>query len=152
LKPSNILLDDQGVPHLTDFGLAKRSDEDSDLTVTGEILGSPNYMAPEQANPKLGSASPASDVYSIGAILYHLLTGRPPFMAESVAQTLRLLAEGEPVSPRLLRRGVSRDLETICLKCLETDPALRYPSAKELADELDRFLQNKPIHARPVSL
>ncbi|HTL55882.1 MAG TPA: serine/threonine-protein kinase [Candidatus Limnocylindrales bacterium] len=152
LKPSNILLDDHGMPHITDFGLAKRSDDDSDLTVTGEILGSPNYMAPEQADPELASASPASDVYSIGAILYHLLTGRPPFMAESIAQTLRLLAEGGPVSPRLLRRGLSRDLETICLKCLETDPALRYPSAKELAEELDRFHQNKPIRARPLSL
>ncbi len=152
LKPSNILLDDQGAPHITDFGLAKRSDDESDLTLTGEILGSPNYMAPEQADPRLGSASPASDVYSIGAILYHLLTGRPPFMADSIAQTLRLLAEGRPVSPRLLRRGLSRDLETICLKCLETNPALRYQSAKKLADELDRFQRNEPIRARPVGL
>jgi eukaryotic-like serine/threonine-protein kinase len=108
-------------------------------------------MAPEQADPKLASACPASDVYSLGAMLYHLLTGRPPFMAGTVAQTLRLLAEGGPVPPRLLRRGVSRDLETICLKCLETDPALRYPTAQELADELDRFQKNKPICARPVS-
>jgi serine/threonine protein kinase/WD40 repeat protein len=151
LKPSNILLDAQGVPHITDFGLAKRWDDDTELTLTGEILGSPNYMAPEQADPNLAATSPASDVYSLGAMLYHLLTGRPPFMAETVAQTLRLVAEGGPVSPRLLRRGVSRDLETICLKCLDTDPGLRYQSAQELADELDRFQRNQPIRARPLS-
>jgi WD40 repeat protein len=150
LKPSNILLDNQGVPHITDFGLAKRADGDVDLTLTGEILGSPNYMAPEQADPNLGPATPASDVYSLGAMLYHLLTGRPPFMAETVAQTLRLLAEGGPVPLRLVRRDVSRDLETICLKCLETAPALRYQSAQELAQELNCFLRDKPIRARPV--
>jgi WD40 repeat protein/predicted Ser/Thr protein kinase len=151
LKPSNILLDDKGVPHITDFGLAKRWDDDTNLTLTGEILGSPNYMAPEQADPKVGPTGPASDVYSLGAMLYHLLTGRPPFMADTVAQTLRLVVEGGPVSPRLLRRGFSRDLETICLKCLERNPELRYRSAQELADELDRFLRNQPIRARPVS-
>jgi WD40 repeat protein len=150
LKPSNILLDNEGVPHITDFGLAKRSNDDGDLTLTGEILGSPNYMAPEQADPKLASATPASDVYSLGAILYHLLTGRPPFVADTVAQTLRLLADGGPVPPRLLRPGVARDLETICLKCLETDPKRRYQSAQELWEELDRFHKSRPIRARPI--
>src|SRR5207245_8576562 len=112
LKPSNVLLDHLGVPHITDFGLAKRADGDADLTLTGQILGSPNYMAPEQADPHLGPTTVASDVYSLGAMLYHLLTGRPPCMAETVTKTLRLVAEGEPVSPSLLHPGVSRDLET----------------------------------------
>ena len=150
LKPSNVLLDKMGVPHITDFGLAKRADADADLTLTGQILGSPNYMAPEQADPSLGPTTAASDVYSLGAILYHLLTGRPPFMAETVTQTLRLVAEGGPVPPRLLRPGLSRDLETICLKCLELDPRLRYPSAKQVADELGCFLRDEPIRARRV--
>jgi WD40 repeat protein len=152
LKPSNVLLDPLGVPHITDFGLAKRSDEENDLTVTGQILGSPNYMAPEQADPNLGPTTAASDVYSLGAMLYHLLTGRPPFLAETVTQTLRLVADGEPVAPSLLHAGVSRDLETICLKCLETNPKQRYSSARELAEELGRFLRDEPIRARPVSL
>jgi WD40 repeat protein len=150
LKPSNVLLDEFGVPHITDFGLAKRADAAQDLTLTGQILGSPNYMAPEQAEPKLGPASPASDVYSLGAMLYHLLTGLPPFMGETVTQTLRLVVESEPVPPRLLRPGVPRDLETICLKCLEKDPNQRYPSARELADELGRVERHEPIKARPV--
>jgi WD40 repeat protein len=151
LKPSNVLIDELGVPHITDFGLAKRSDDDTDLTLSGQILGSPNYMAPEQADPDLGPTTVASDVYSLGAMLYHLLTGRPPFRADTVAQTLRLVVEGQPMSPGLLHRGLSRDLETICLKCLETAPGLRYASAGELADELGRFLNNRPIRARPLS-
>jgi WD40 repeat protein len=151
LKPSNVLLDPLGVPHITDFGLAKRSDEDTDLTMTGQILGSPNYMAPEQADPTLAPTTAASDVYSLGAMLYHLLTGRPPFLAETVTQTLRLVGEGNPVAPSLLHTGVSRDLETICLKCLETNPRLRYSSAHELAEELGCFLRDEPIRARPVS-
>jgi len=150
LKPSNVLLDDLDVPHITDFGLAKRSDEDADLTLTGQILGSPNYMAPEQADPRNGPTTAASDVYSLGAMLYHLLTGRPPFMAETVARTLRLVAEGDPVWPRLLHPELSRDLETICLKCMELDPKLRYASAQELADELGCFLRDEPIRARPI--
>jgi serine/threonine protein kinase len=150
LKPSNVLLDKMGVPHITDFGLAKRSDADTDLTLTGQILGSPNYMAPEQADPSLAPTTAASDVYSLGAILYHLLTGRPPFMAGTVTQTLRLVAEGGPVAPGLLHPGLSRDLETICLKCLELDPRLRYPSAREVVEELACFLKDEPIRARRI--
>jgi WD40 repeat protein/predicted Ser/Thr protein kinase len=150
LKPSNVLVDAQGVPHVTDFGLAKRSDGDADLTLAGQVLGTPNYMPPEQAEAKDRQGSVAGDVYSMGAILYHLLTGRPPFIAESVTQTLRLVSEIDPVSPRLLNPDVPRDLETICLRCLEKNPQRRYASAQELADELGRFLRHEPIHARPV--
>jgi WD40 repeat protein len=165
LKPSNVLMDADGVPHITDFGLAKKVESTigveagagrradilpTDLTLTGQVLGSPNYMPPEQANPKSGPATPASDVYSLGAILYHLLTGRPPHLADTVAQTLRLVMEGDPVPPRLLHPALSRDLETICLKCLEKEPPRRYGSARELADELGRFLRDEPIQARPI--
>jgi len=152
LKPSNVLLDEQGLPHITDFGLVKRSGAEADLTQTGQILGSPNYMAPEQADPDLAPTSAASDVYALGAILYHLLAGGPPFHAETVAQTLRLVIEQQPVPPRLLNPGAPRDLETICLRCLEKVPRLRYASAQELADELGRFLQGEPIRARPIGV
>jgi predicted Ser/Thr protein kinase len=158
LKPSNILIDASDQPHITDFGLAKRlrSGADSaaktqDLTVAGQIVGTPNYMPPEQANPKLGEPTAASDVYSLGAILYQLLTARAPFMAETLTQTLRLVVETEAVSPRLLNPGVPRDLETICTKCLQKEPARRYGSACELAEELGRFLRNEPIRARPIN-
>jgi eukaryotic-like serine/threonine-protein kinase len=152
LKPSNILIDAFGAPHITDFGLAKREDRDADLTLSGQVLGTPNYMPPEQAEPKGAQTTAASDIYSLGAILYQMLTGRPPFMAETLPQTLRLVAEAEPVSPRLLNPGVPRDLETICLKCLEKDPQRRYNSGEELARELNRFLRDEPICARPVGL
>jgi WD40 repeat protein/predicted Ser/Thr protein kinase len=159
LKPSNVLIDDAGHPHITDFGLAKRvgpvldsGQELASLTVSGEVLGTPNYMPPEQAEPGQGSATAAGDVYSLGAILYQLLTGRPPFMAETLAGTLRLVAEGNVVKPRLLNPGLARDLETICLKALEKDPRRRYATAQELADELACFLRGEPIQAQPIRL
>ncbi len=150
LKPSNVLVDAFDAPHVTDFGLAKRSDGDADLTLTGQVLGTPNYMPPEQAEAKGRPSGVAGDVYSLGAILYHLLTGRAPFLAESITQTLRLVTETEPILPRLLKPDAPRDLETICLKCLEKDAHRRYASAQELADELSRFLRDEPIRARPL--
>jgi serine/threonine protein kinase/WD40 repeat protein len=158
LKPSNILIDASGQPHITDFGLAKRLTSDADsatqsqeLTVTGQIVGTPNYMPPEQVDPKLGEPTAASDVYSLGAILYQLLTARAPFMAETLTKTLRLVVETETVSPRLLNPSVRRDLETICSKCLQKNPRHRYTSARDLSDELGRFLRDEPIRARPIS-
>jgi WD40 repeat protein/predicted Ser/Thr protein kinase len=150
LKPSNVLIDEADQPHITDFGLAKRVDADQDLTLSGQVIGTPNYMPPEQADPKRGQTTPASDVYSLGAILYHLITGRAPFMAETLTQTLRLVVESEHVSPQLLNPSLPQDLETICLKCLEKEPERRYGSARELADELSRFLRDEPIRARPL--
>ena len=156
LKPSNVLIDNQGKPHVTDFGLAKRLDDSnpetssSELTVSGQVLGSPNFMPPEQAAGKHRELTPASDVYSLGALLYHVLTGRPPFLADSIPATLRLVSETEPVAPRLLTPTIPRDLETICLKCLQKDPHRRYATARELADELGRFVRDDPIRARPI--
>jgi serine/threonine protein kinase len=143
-----VLIDHDDQPHVTDFGLAKRLDTDSDLTLSGQVLGSPNYMSPEQASGKRGQVSRASDVYSLGAILFHLLTGRPPFVAESVNDTIQLVLEREPITPRVLVMGIPKDLETICLKCLQKEPGKRYPTARELAEELERFLDDKPIQAR----
>jgi WD40 repeat protein len=157
LKPSNILVDPFDQPKVTDFGLAKRVTDsqasmlDHQLTVTGQVLGSPNYMAPEQAARKPGGVNRSTDVYALGAILYHLLTGRPPFAGETLAETLKEVLETEPVSPRLLNTSVPRDLDTVCLKCLEKEPRRRYPTAQELADELGRLLQGEPIHARRTS-
>lgn len=151
LKPSNILLDDRGQPHVTDFGLAKVLKSRSDLTLSGQVLGSPSYMAPEQASGRRGTVDARTDVYALGAILYELLSGRPPFQAETSLETLKLVVESEPVSPSLLNPGLPRDLETICLKCLEKSPARRYANAQMVADELGRYLDRKPILARPVS-
>ena len=151
LKPSNILLDAEGQPHVTDFGLAKRFDGDSSLTLTGQVLGSPSYMPPEQAGADRGKVGRRSDVFSLGAMLYHAVTGRPPFAGETMNETLDQVFHREPLSPRLLNAGVPRDLETICLKCLEKEPARRYSTARELAEELGRFLGDEPIQARPVS-
>lgn len=150
LKPANILLDQNGQPKVTDFGLAKKTESDSGLTGTGQILGTPAYMPPEQASGGVDDVGPLADVYSIGAILYCLLTGRPPFQASSSMDTLIQVLEQEPVSPRQLNHGVSKDLETISLKCLEKNPQRRYSSAQELADELQRLLEGSPIKARPV--
>jgi WD40 repeat protein/tRNA A-37 threonylcarbamoyl transferase component Bud32 len=151
LKPSNVLIDAHGQPHVTDFGLAKRLEGDSQLTGTEQILGTPSYMPPEQGRGDRRQIGFASDVYSLGAILYELLTGRPPFRGESPVATIRQVLESEPVSPRRLNPAVSRDLETICLKCLEKEPAKRYATAQALADELDRFVRGMPIQARPIS-
>jgi len=150
LKPSNILIDGEGEPHVSDFGLARNLASDSDLTMTGQALGSPHYIPPEQAEGRREAHTAASDVYGLGAILYHLLAGRPPFVGETVPAILRQLAESEPVPPRLLNPDVPGDLETICLKCLEKNPARRYWTARELAEELERFLRDEPIRARPI--
>ncbi len=154
LKPANILIDNQGQPHVTDFGLAKSTLEDAtiaDLTATGQILGTPSYMSPEQASGKHGNISVASDVYSLGAIMYACLAGRGPFVAESVVDTIRQVLEKEPVAVRLLNPRTPKDLENICLKCLQKEPHRRYPTAHELACDLDRFLAGRPVAARPVA-
>lgn len=151
LKPSNILVDRAtNQPHVTDFGLARRMDGESSLTMTGQVLGSPHFMPPEQAGAERGKIGRTSDIYSLGGILYYLLTARAPFQGESLESTLHQVLHAEPVPPRLLNPVVPRDVEVICLKCLEKDPGRRYQTAIELAAELDRFLANEPIHARPA--
>src|SRR5206468_2127996 len=136
LKPSNVLIDALGQVRITDFGLAKKLDGSSDLTVTGQMVGTPNYLAPEAAAGRHADVGPASDVYAIGALLYELVTGRPPFLAQSLQETLLHIRDAEPVRLRELNAGIPRDLETICLHCLEQDPRRRYGSARELAEEL----------------
>ena len=150
LKPANILLAAESVPKLTDFGLAKCLGSDSGLTRTEVVMGSPSYMAPEQAEGRAREVGPAADVYALGAILYELLTGRPPFKGASVLQTLEQVRHAEPVPPARLQPGLPRDAETICLKCLMKAPDRRYASAAELAEDLRRFLDRRPIHARRV--
>jgi WD40 repeat protein len=150
LKPANILLDGAGQPYVADFGLAKRVERNTKLTHSGAIVGTPSYMAPEQARAEK-ALSTAADTYSLGAILYHLLTGRPPFQAPTPLDTVLRLLNQEPVFPRQIDRGVDADLETICLKCLEKDPAKRYASAETLAEDLERWLRGEPILARPVT-
>jgi eukaryotic-like serine/threonine-protein kinase len=149
LKPGNILLDAQGTPRVTDFGLAKRLDADAGLTSTGQVMGTPSYMPPEQAAGR-ADLGPTADVYSLGAVLYALLTGRPPFQAAGAMDTLMQVLEKDPVPVRQLNAAVPGDLETICLKCLEKEPARRYTTAQGLGDDLYRFLAGEPIVARPV--
>jgi len=150
LKPANILLDSKGNPRVTDFGLAKKREVDSGLTGSGQIMGTPSYMPPEQAGGGRGEVGPAADVYALGATLYCLITGRPPFQAATPMDTVIQVISDEPVPPRRLNPAVDRDIDTICLRCLEKEPTKRYASAAALAEELARFLAGEPILARPV--
>jgi WD40 repeat protein/tRNA A-37 threonylcarbamoyl transferase component Bud32 len=151
LKPANILLTTEGVPKISDFGLAKRTEYDARLTGSGGVLGTPSFMPPEQAAGKSGEIGPLVDVYALGATLYFLLTGRPPFQAANATETLRQVIDEDPVAPRRLNPAADRDLETICLKCLEKTPQRRYASAGDLADDLRRYLDGRPILARRAS-
>jgi serine/threonine-protein kinase len=144
LKPSNILLTPDGTPRITDFGLARAIDGGPEVTRSGAPVGTPAYMAPEQARGDVRAVGPAADIHALGAVLYEMLTGRPPFAGQSAAE--------EPAAPSRLRPQVARDLETVCLKCLQKSPARRYASAQDLADDLHRFLDGKPVRARPVGL
>jgi WD40 repeat protein/tRNA A-37 threonylcarbamoyl transferase component Bud32 len=150
LKPANVLLTADGTPKITDFGLAKRLDQDSGQTRTGTIMGTPSYMAPEQAGGRRDALGPRTDVYALGAVLYELLTGRPPFKAATPLDTVLQVIHREPVPPAQLNAKVPRDLETVCLKCLHKEPERRYASAQELAEDLHRFRNHEPIRARPV--
>jgi TolB-like protein/predicted Ser/Thr protein kinase len=150
IKPGNILLDANGEPHLTDFGLARLVETESSVTQTLDVLGTPSYMAPEQAVGNNAAVSSATDVYGLGAVLYQLLTGQPPFAGGTTYETIKLLEETEPRPPPLLNPRVDRDLSTICLKCLEKDPKRRYSSALALAEDLERWLKHEPIKARRV--
>ncbi|MBA3960456.1 MAG: protein kinase [Chthoniobacterales bacterium] len=150
IKPGNILLDCEGAPYLTDFGLARLIETDNDLTRPTEMLGTPSYAAPEQARGNNVLATRATDIYGLGAVLYHLLTGRPPFSAPTAYETIRMVLEENPPWPRLLNPQADHDLATICLKCLEKEPSLRYASALELAEDLERWLRHEPIHARRI--
>lgn len=151
IKPANILLDAQGQPHLTDFGLAKLLENQSGLTHSGVIMGTPSYMAPEVANGDTEKVTTAADIYSLGAVLYELLTGRPPFVGDTVAGVLHRLVTFEPTPPSVHEPSLPPDLDTIALKCLEKDPVRRYHTAEELAEELDRFTRGEPILARPTT-
>src|SRR5262249_20764001 len=150
LKPANVLVDELDQPKITDFGLAKSIQTDSGQTRTGTVIGTPSYMSPEQASASK-DLGPASDIYSLGAILYELITGTPPFRGETALATLTMVAETDPVSPRSLRKDIDVNLETICMKCLAKEPARRYATAEQLADDLRRYVEGEPIDARPVS-
>jgi TolB-like protein/predicted Ser/Thr protein kinase len=152
IKPGNILLDAKGEPHLTDFGLARLVETESSVTRTMEVLGTPSYMAPEQAVGNNAGVGSATDTYGLGAVLYQLLTGHPPFASGTTFETVRLVLETEPRQPRLWNPKIDRDLATICLKCLDKDPQCRYSSALALAEDLERWLKHEPIQARPIGV
>ena len=148
LKPANISLSNDGTPKIADFGLARHVDGDPGLTIGDARVGSPSYMAPEQALGALGQVGPSADIYALGAVLYEMLTGRPPFRADTAIETQRQVITVEAAPPSQLNANVPRDLETICLKCLHKDPSRRYASATDLADDLHRFLKGEPVPAR----
>src|SRR5881275_1178714 len=152
IKPGNILLDQKGEPHLTDFGLARLVESESSVTQTLDVLGTPSYMAPEQAVGNNAAVSSATDVYGLGAVLYQLLTGQPPFAGGATYETIKLLLDTEPKQPRLLNPKIDRDLSTICLKCLEKDPKRRYSSALALGEDLERWVKHEPIQARRTGI
>src|SRR5256714_9737167 len=152
IKPGNILLDQKGEPHLTDFGLARLVETESTVTRTVEVLGTPGYMAPEQAVGNNAQLTAATDVYGLGAVFYQLLTGHPPFAGGTTYETIKLLLDTEPRQPRLWNSKIDRDLSTICLKCLEKDPKRRYSSALALAEDLERWLKHEPILARRIGV
>ena len=152
IKPGNILLDAKGEPHLTDFGLARLVESESSVTHTLDVLGTPSYMAPEQAVGNNAQVTGTTDVYGLGAVLYQLLTGQPPFAGGTTYETIKLLLDTEPRQPRLLNPKIDRDLSTICLKCLEKDPKRRYSSALALAEDLERWLKHEPILARHTGI
>src|SRR6059058_207193 len=152
IKPGNILLDAKGEPHLTDFGLARLVETESTVTRTLEVIGTPSYMAPEQAVGNNAAVASATDVYGLGAVLYELLTGHPPFAGGTTYQTIKLLLDTEPRQPRLWNRKIDRELSTICLKCLEKDPKRRYSSALALAEDLEHWLKHEPILARRIGV
>src|SRR5215472_12836245 len=151
IKPGNVLLDAHGEPQLTDFGLAKLVERDSTFTRTMAMLGTPSYMSPEQARGEAKQLTTAVDVYGLGAVFYELLTGQPPFAGGTTMNTVRQVLEKEPRRPSALKPGIDRDLETICLKCLEKDPARRYGSAEALGADLERWQRHEPVEARPPS-
>jgi eukaryotic-like serine/threonine-protein kinase len=152
IKPGNILLDKNGEPHLTDFGLARLIEQESTITNSFEVLGTPSYMPPEQAMGQAKELTPAADVYSLGAVFYHMLTGEPPFAGGTTYETIRLVLEAEPRNPRTRNAKIDVDLATICLKCLEKDQTRRYQTAAALADDIERWLRHEPIHARRIGV
>src|SRR5213595_3927542 len=152
IKPGNILLDRNGEPHLTDFGLARLIEQESTITNSFEVLGTPSYMSPEQAAGHVKELAAAADVYSLGAVFYQMLTGEPPFAGGTTYETIRMVLEAEPRNPRTRNAKVDVDLATVCLKCLEKDPRKRYPTALELAEDLEHWLRHEPIRARRSGL
>ena len=151
LKPANVLLDEQGEPVVTDFGLAKEVEREESLTVTGQMMGTPSYMPPEQADGRIDLIDRRSDVYALGATLYECLVGAPPFVGASTIRIVHQVLHRDPIPPRRRRPDLDVDLETICLKCLEKEPHKRYTTAQELTDEMRRYLRGEPIQSRPIS-